>query len=139
MAGYLQTVTLAVVEIFTLDRILMLRSIEKPKSRHRLYCRSKIAKGQQRQPKRSRVSCVRAKARFDLTAGKCARCKSKGLSCEWPQRKGYLSSMSFDLSSQIVQSDREPKTTSVPNSSMLRAPYHKQEERLRGEILFLSE
>ncbi|KAE9373811.1 hypothetical protein N431DRAFT_544662 [Stipitochalara longipes BDJ] len=63
---------------------------EKTKSRHRFYCRSKISKGQQRPPKRSCLSCVRAKARCDFSAGKCTRCKSKGLSCEWPQRKGYL-------------------------------------------------
>lgn len=101
---------------------------EKTKSRHRFSCRSKIAKGQQRPPKRSCLSCVRAKARCDFITGRCARGKSKGLSCEWATRKGYLLSTESDL---LGRSAQKPGTTSVPNSRTLPAPYRDQEEHSR--------
>lgn len=116
------------VQTSLFDLLLICCLIEKTKSRHRFYCRSKIAKGQQQPPKRSCLSCVRAKARCDFTAGKCARCKSKGFSCEWPPRKGYLPSTGSDLSSR---SARKPGTASVPYPSTLPARHREEEEHSR--------
>jgi hypothetical protein len=76
----------------------------------------KISKGQQRPPKRSCLSCVRAKARCDFSAGKCARCKYKGLSCEWPQRKGYLPRTGTDPSNQPSSKSEMASVPLIPSA-----------------------
>jgi Fungal Zn(2)-Cys(6) binuclear cluster domain len=88
---------------------------EKTKNRHRFYCRSKLSKGQHLPPKRSCIACVRAKVRCDVRPGKCARCESKGLRCEWPPRTGYLPKKG-SLSSQRGSGASEASTDLIPST-----------------------
>jgi hypothetical protein len=53
---------------------------------------------------------VRAKVRCDIQSGKCARCKTKGIQCEWPTRTGYLTKpQSEPLNPEAL----EPRTAST--------------------------